>query len=112
MTRGIAPGVLCVIVRSEAGNEGAIGEVIRWVPAHQVVPEASNSPNLRINYRWSGWLLKFQRPLKFNPREPRVWAESEFYGVCSQEQLRPITPPPGSVTEDDAYPITAEREAA
>jgi hypothetical protein len=102
----IEPGVLCIVIRSVAGNEGAVVQVVRWQPVTDWLHESRSS-----GWNFDGWLCIAARPLKFPPlgellamKHPHM---DRRYGAFRPEQLLPITPPPGTDTEHTDTPADA-----
>jgi hypothetical protein len=78
------PGDLAFIVHSEAGNEGRIVEVVRWVGFLNALAESGAND-------W--WQV---RPLD---GKPILWTRQSYGDFYVDRFLRPIRP--GSITEEE-----------
>ena len=72
------PGMVVMVKKSKAGNEGRVGAVLRWVEAMQVPYSSGASTN-----RHAGWLVEG----RFRATD-RI--SEEPYGVFPDEWLIPL----------------------
>lgn len=97
MSRRCWPGCLALCVRSDAGNEGRIVEVLHFAGR---ISERVKADNF--------WLVRpiDGKPVKWITDEGRA----DYIGdYLHDNQLIPITPPPGTVIEDEALERYAPR---
>lgn len=89
------PGCLAEVVKSSAGNEGKIVKVLRfvgelhgWVGSDRWEIESLSGPMLAV-YEFNGMPVP------------------EFGTTARDSRLRPITPPPGAVTDSEVKELFA-----
>jgi hypothetical protein len=98
----IQPGTLCLIVRSNSGNEGREVTALRLVARGEYVPELGGVVVRNDKIR-PGWLVEAQHPLAGWPG---------CYLITSASALLPLLPPGQPAAHDLAQPVEAGEGAA
>jgi hypothetical protein len=99
----IQPGTLCLILRSNNGNEGREVTALRQVAVGEYVPEihAHLLPSRRLT--GTGWLVEARYPLA-------GWHGCHMVTIASA--LLPLLPPGEPAAHDLAQPVEAGEGAA
>jgi hypothetical protein len=88
-------GDLCIVIRSDCGNEGREVEIVRWVERDWPMPEIY----YRATARGPGWLFRARYPLVGLPAfvNPLFWALRDDWLL----PLRPAAEPRADAERDD-----------